>query len=80
MVTVFVCGRRADAAKCSSCREPTKVVCEFELFGHKTGQKCGRAICREHTLKKRPGSETDGKPMCRTHHNMVLANSEPAHE
>jgi len=71
---VFFCGRAERASECSSCSERTGVVCEFELFGKKAGQKCNRPICREHCHEKRPGSKTDGEPMCRTHHNMVLAS------
>lgn len=75
-MTVFVCGRRAPAAKCtaSGCREALRTTaCQFELTGHKTGQKCERAICREHCFSSRPGSSTDKRPMCRTHHQMTIA-------
>lgn len=74
MANVFMCGRRAPAVNCSSCSLTARATCQFELFGSKAGQKCDRAICREHSHSSRPGSATDKKPMCRTHHKMTVEN------
>lgn len=68
---VFTCGRSnppvQDLPTCSSCGAPNaKLVCQFDLTGNKTGQRCEKPLCRKCVRR----AVTD-RYLCPPHHKLT---------